>query len=306
MAQDVSFAKILEVLSSGRSAERGRDERVVLRVHVDEGCPRELALALKGALVPERPTAVVEVRPARLGPAGVAPCDAAVVLVGSRDVSGLTGAYAGAGTPVALVVEGALEAPQLNLSEQAAALVGLVAASTPEVMLDKLAAWLAGATEKDVALAADFPFCRRAVVDRLVRSCATRNAAVGAVHLIPGSDLPIMTMNQARLALDVAAAHGYGLEAASLAGVAGVVGCAFGWRAVARRLLAAAPALGGLARASVGYAGTVAAGALVGLVLDVFERGLGESVPAAQQSAPAPIAETSAGADYVVVGEGVS
>ena len=38
----------------------------------------------------------------------------------------------------------------------------------------------------------------------VITACAIQNATVGAINLIPGSDLPIMTANQAKLALDIA------------------------------------------------------------------------------------------------------
>ena len=53
-SRNVSAGRILEVLSSGSRALAGRDERVLVRVHVDATCPRGLARCVRDALVPER------------------------------------------------------------------------------------------------------------------------------------------------------------------------------------------------------------------------------------------------------------
>ena len=55
MAKKVTTGRILDVLSSGRSALRGRDERVALRVHVDPTCPRDAALARRREQSPRQP-----------------------------------------------------------------------------------------------------------------------------------------------------------------------------------------------------------------------------------------------------------
>ena len=88
---------------------------------------------------------------------------------------------------------------------------------------------------------------------------------VGLVRLVPGSDLPLMTANQAKLALDIAAAHGRALEPARALELAGVVGGGLAWRAVARTLVSMLPGLGTLARVGVAYGGTLATGAALRL-----------------------------------------
>lgn len=308
-ARKVTTGRVLDVLSSGRSALLGRDESVVVRVHVDEDCPRDLVLAVKGALVPERPCAVVRVGPLA-EPSEPSSADVAIVLLGTGSAERVVASYAGSGVPVALVVEGALDAPHLDLTDQAAALVSLIAASSPSALLDKLASWLASATDKCIALAANFPFCRRAVTDLLVARCAAQNAAVGAVHLIPGSDLPVMTVNQAKLALDIAAAHNEGLDASRVAELASVVGAGLAYRAVARTLLGLVPGLGAVLRAGVGYAGTIATGNALRLRFEQLGQAgtVARDARAGQPSSralfsPAPKTDDDG---YVTIGEGVS
>ena len=199
-----SVGRCAEVVGFARTAVRARDERVLIHVLVDPSCPRELVLAVKDALVPTRGGGQVRVMPlAGSLPPAEAP-DVALALMGPGSEPAGALAYARRGVPVALVVEGALDVALPEVPEDVSARLGVVAASSPEVLADKLALWLASAVEKEIALAANFPFCRRAVTQRLIARCALQNAAVGAVHLIPGSDLPVMTANQAKLALDIA------------------------------------------------------------------------------------------------------
>lgn len=301
MARKVSFGRVADVAHAGRVAFRGRDERVVIHVLVDPLCPRGLALATRRALAAERLGGVVEVAPVGAPPAGERP-DAAVVLAGKSDVAELVGSYARSGVPVGIVVEGALDAPAIELPEQAAALVGVIACSEPDALPDHLASWLASATDKGIALAANFPFCRRAVVDSLVARCAVENAAVGAISLIPGSDLPVMTANQAKLALDIAAAYGRGVEPSRAAELAGVVGGGLLWRAVARTLVGMLPGVGALLKAGVGFGGTMATGNALRLR---FEAELARPAsPADEPEAPAVLLASPDADDdgYVQIG----
>lgn len=312
-----SAGRVLEVLSAGRGSFRGRDERVHVRVHVDPSCPRDLALAAKRLLVPERENVSVEVTGPSAVPSEAGAPDAAVVLSGGGDCGRLVEAYARAGVPACVVVETALDAPRLDLPEQASGLAGVVAASDPSALADKLAGWLVGAVEdKPLALAAGLPFCRDAVVSRLVARCAAENALVGAVSLIPGSDLPIMTANQAKLALDMAAAYGCEVDGSRAVELAGVVGAGLVYRSVARSLVGLVPGVGALLKAGVGYGGTVATGQALrlrfeageGAVPPLFRRdvagasaGAGPSRPASG-TRPQALPASEADGGYVYVG----
>lgn len=305
-----SVGRALEVLSSGRSSFKGRDESVLVHVHVDPECPRELALAAKGALLAERAGGRVEVFGLEAAPASDAAPDAAVVVSGGSDCDALVSSYARSGVPVGVLVEGALDAPRLSLPDQAAALVRVIAASDARTLADKLASWLVGAVGKPLALAANFPFCRPAVVDLLVTRCAAENAVVGAVSLIPGSDLPIMTANQAKLALDMAAAYGRDVDLSRAVELAGVVGAGLAYRSVARALLGLVPGVGPLLRAGVGYGGTLATGTALRLRLEgegalaapSLRREAARARDAAVSGSQAlPVADGSDG--YVTIGE---
>ena len=135
---------------------------------------------------------------------------------------------------------------------------------------------------------------------------------MGAVSLVPGSDLPIMCANQAMLALDIAAAYGRDVSLERAAELAGVLGAGFAWRALARTLVGLVPGIGGLLKAGVGYGGTVATGRALRLRLELEDGTVeipgpeprpAETAPArASFSAPRP--EPSRPDDgYVTVGE---
>ena len=85
------------------------------------------------------------------------------------------------------------------------------------------------------ALAARLPVLREPVVDALIRSFSRQNAMIAAAVLIPGVDMPVLTLNQARIVLRIALAHGEPIDRSRLPELAGVVGAGFGFRAFARQ-----------------------------------------------------------------------
>jgi uncharacterized protein (DUF697 family) len=114
--------------------------------------------------------------------------------------------------------------------------------------------------EDGTALAARLPTLRRAVCDELIRSFAKKNAIIAAAVFIPGVDLPVLTLNQARLVLRIALAHGQEIDKDRALELLGVVGAGFGLRTVARELLDVVPVAGWAVKGAVAYAGTKAIG----------------------------------------------
>ena len=98
--------------------------------------------------------------------------------------------------------------------------------------------------EDGTALAARLPVLRRAVCDELIRSFAKKNAIIAAAVFIPGVDLPVLTLNQARLVLRIALAYGQEIDKDRAVELLGVVGAGFGLRTVARELLDLVPVAG--------------------------------------------------------------
>lgn len=127
--------------------------------------------------------------------------------------------------------------------------------------VDELAGALAQRLgEAATPLAARLPVLRDAVCAHLVESFARRNAITAAAVFVPGADLPILTLNQARLVLRIASAYGAEIDAQRLPELLGVLGAGFGFRALAREALDFVPVAGWALKGAVAYAGTRALG----------------------------------------------
>jgi uncharacterized protein (DUF697 family) len=114
--------------------------------------------------------------------------------------------------------------------------------------------------EDGTALAARLPVLRPAVCKHLIDHFSKRNAVIAAAIFIPGVDMPVLTLNQARLVLRIALAYGQPIDRSRAAELLGVVGLGFGFRAVARELLDLVPVAGWAVKAGVAYTGTKAVG----------------------------------------------
>jgi uncharacterized protein (DUF697 family) len=114
--------------------------------------------------------------------------------------------------------------------------------------------------ENGTSLAARLPALRQAVCDNLIASFAKKNALIAAAIFVPGVDLPVLTLNQIRLVLRIALAHGEQIDNRRAVELVGVVGAGFGLRAVARELLDLVPVAGWAVKGAVAYTGTKAVG----------------------------------------------
>jgi uncharacterized protein (DUF697 family) len=110
------------------------------------------------------------------------------------------------------------------------------------------------------ALAAALPALRAAVIDHTIQATARQNALVGAVIILPGADMPVMTMNQLKMVLRIGAAYGYRSDLQRTVEMLGVIASGLGMRALARRAVDYVPGLGWAMKASFGYVGTEAIG----------------------------------------------
>ena len=127
--------------------------------------------------------------------------------------------------------------------------------------------------DKRLAFALCFPFVRRPLALECVNATSVQNAGIGAVMFIPGADMPIMTANQAKMLLQIAAAYGQKMGPERIKELAGVVGGAFALRAVARQALSVVPIGGWIIKGGIGYMGTQAMGRAA---IVYFEQTVGE------------------------------
>jgi hypothetical protein len=148
-------------------------------------------------------------------------------------------------------------------SDQSDSLVNLIVAENPRL---------------ELALARVFPLFRKPVSDRIINRIARDNALFSLVTALPNvvpslielpwsigefaTDTAFLTMNQIRMALQLAAAHGRPVGYVEQKVEIGAIAAgAFGWRAIARELVGKIPLGGGLIpKAAVAFAGTYVVG----------------------------------------------
>jgi len=114
--------------------------------------------------------------------------------------------------------------------------------------------------EGGTALAARLPVLREQVCDGLIERFARQNGIVGAAFFIPGTDFAVLTLNQIRLVLRLAAAHGVEIDQNRLPEVLATLGVGFGLRALARQALGVIPIAGWIVKGGIAYGGTRAVG----------------------------------------------
>lgn len=245
-------------LAGGRpAAVPGVAPRVAVRV--DAACPREVVGWVRCALTPDREGVLVDVAPAAgEGASRTRPGTAAAVVLGcGRDALACARRLAVSGLPCCLVADGRVDR---RLADGGA--LRVVAARDERSTLHQLASWLAAVSD-DARLAEPFAFSRDAAGARLVSDCATRNVLVGAVGLIPGSQMPVMTANELSLALELGRLRGREEPASLAPQLAGVVVAGFALRGLSRALTRALPWAGFPVRCLVALGGTYAVGRAV-------------------------------------------
>lgn len=137
----------------------------------------------------------------------------------------------------------------------------LLTRDTAAGMYAEIGAWIVDVfPEKSLAFANAFGFVRRPLSLESVRTTSLQNAGIGLVVILPGADLSLMTLNQLKMLLQIAAAYGQPLTLSRAKEMAAVVGGGFGCRAIARQLVSVFPGIGWAIKAGIGYGGTEAMG----------------------------------------------
>lgn len=252
-------------------ADRERPVRFAVLVEID--APDALVEAAREMLRPKAATGIVDV--AVIEPEQMmrvdSKADAAFVLAGSGTHLGPTlKDLRSRAIPVAVLA--VREDP-----ESFAHLIGqpvgdVLAGEEPlELFPGPLADWVMARLGKlHTALGHNFPFVRRAVAKEAVKHCAWQNAAVGAVLALPGADMPIMTLNQGRMLLNIAAAYGQPIDKDRIKELAAVVAGGFAFRTFAREVVGLVPGFGWAVKAGIAYSGTMAMGMAA---IGYFEQG---------------------------------
>jgi len=265
---------IREITSASKDAREEREQPLNLAVFVDPDSPDVLLEAVRSRLSPQTSAARLHIAMAEPGlKLSLAPeADAVVALIGSGTDS-MRGSLADARehyVPTAALALGSdrdlvsrrLEHPLLDT---------LVDEDAEHLVDDDLGAWLADRlSAKRLALATNFAFMRKAVAEESVKATAFQNAVIGVVAILPGADMPLMTANQAKMLLQIAAAYGQPLGSERIKELAAVVGGGFALRTIASELLSFVPGVGWVLKGGIAYAGTLAMGAAA---IAYFERG---------------------------------
>ena len=109
-------------------------------------------------------------------------------------------------------------------------------------------------------LARRIPALRKPVGDAIVKHFARQNGVLGVAIFIPGADFPVLTLNQIRMVLRLAAAHGEELDRERAFEVLSVIAAGLGFRTVARHLVGAVPGFGWAVKGGIAYGATFAVG----------------------------------------------
>ena len=140
-----------------------------------------------------------------------------------------------------------------------------------KILSSRMGKWIVSAVEgKDLAFAVAFAFVRRPLADDSISATSLQNAAVGFVPFIPGADMPIMTLNQIKMVLQIATAYGQPLDTDRVKEIAAVVAGAFLSRHIVRSCTKVIPVAGWVFSGAMGYAATEAMGRAM---IEYFEAG---------------------------------
>ena len=126
------------------------------------------------------------------------------------------------------------------------------------------------AGDKETALGRRYPVVRRAAARRLIGKTAIQNAFIALVFFMPGSDMPAMTLNQAKMVLKIAAMFGQRVDQERAVDLVAMLALGFGFRGIGRLLVRSVPGLSIIMRMVTAYVGTIAVG--LGAVA-YFEKG---------------------------------
>ncbi len=263
---------VRDLMKSGSRLREEREKQVRLAVYVDAEAPEEVVSALKAALSPQMSTARLHVEPVVPGDILIVDdaADAVIALAGPGETiaESLSRARERFVPTVALVLDEPRDQAARRLAHP---VLDTLAEQSAEDLVDVLGHWLADRVSgKRLALAANFAFVRKAVAEEAVKATSFQNAVIGGVAIIPGADMPVMTANQAKMVLQIAAAYGEPLGAERVKELAAVIGGAFALRTVARQLAGLVPGFGWALKAGIGYSGTLAMGYAA---IDYFEHG---------------------------------
>jgi uncharacterized protein (DUF697 family)/ribosomal protein S9 len=266
---------VRDYVKTGKQVEEKRDEPVRIAIFVEPDAPDALVSAVEREFRPYTANALLHVEVAEPGTILTvdSSSDVVIALVGS----GRTGIA----EQIQRARERAIPTVAMALAESSAAVADTIkhpyrdtiAHPDPvELIEDDLGEWLVERVpDKRLAMASNFRFMRRAVAVEAVKNTAWQNGVVGVVAFFPGADMPLMTANQGKMVLQIAAAYGEPIGVERLRELAAVIGGAFVLRTAARQVASFIPGFGWAVKGAIGASGTLAMGFAA---IEFFERDL--------------------------------
>jgi uncharacterized protein (DUF697 family) len=255
---------VRDITKTGSQFSEERDRLLRIALFIADDAPEELVEAVRSRLRPFTAAVKLHIEVAEQG--------TKLLVDPSADaVVGLFGAARGGLAPsLAEARERAVPTVVIALAEEPFGASDTLGHPLRDTLVDPdpvrlvevlLGEWLVERIpSKRLALAHNFVFMRRAVAVEAVKNTAMQNGVIGVVAIIPGADMPLMTANQAKMVLQIAAAYGESLGADRLKELLGVLGGGFLLRTVARQAVAFVPGFGWAVKGGIGYTGTIAMG----------------------------------------------
>jgi len=187
--------------------------------------------------------------------------DAAIFVVRTPDIAWhmVNGAVT-QDLPTLVVVEEGLRRDAADIYQ--VSILDVASARKPDLLVAQMAGWFAeNLKEHRMALAADFIFMRPALATTTINDTARQNAIIALVFFLPGADLPVMTLNQVKMILQLAFIYGEELTISRIAEAVVVVLSAYASRGAVRTLTEEKSRLISLPiKCAVAYASTVVLG----------------------------------------------
>ncbi len=279
----VSVGNIKDILTAAIDIEKAKDTPVSVLVMIDEAAHPDFQVFVRSGFSSESINSKLMVGyfPTMTVSADVN-VDLVVVAAGEgQKVAELVESFEETETPVLVVAESGPAVQQIALDNgYSLDAANIIAPANDEVLddeikgelADRIGYWMAEhmPREKHLAFSIAYPFMRRPLAYAAINATAVQNAGIGAVAFLPGADMPLMSVNQMKMVLQIAAAYGQPLDAARVKELAAVLAGGFVCRGVARGVVGLMPVGGWIAKGAMGFAGTQAIGRCA---LDYFEHG---------------------------------
>ncbi|MEF2656149.1 MAG: DUF697 domain-containing protein [Eggerthellaceae bacterium] len=276
---------IPEVILAAIDIDRASTIPVSVNILIDETASPDFQVFVRAGFNSESPNSRVYVSyfPTQT-PDSLLSCDLTIIAAGQSDsVGALATAFREQGTPALVVAQ-----PGASVREKAEQSghpipeedllfvqddgLSELSDDVRGVLADKIGRWIVDYVEdeKHLAFSIAYPFVRRPLAYGAINTTALQNAGVGVLVFIPGADMPLMTANQIKMVLQIAAAYGQPLGPDRAKELIGVLANAFICRGISRQVAGLVPALGWAVKGSMGYLGTQAIGRAA---IEYFEGG---------------------------------